>query len=749
MPGYWLRLRGGRKARYLIPLGGQAQQIHEFRAPGYSGSESHLIQIKYGTTPKWTWVSLLTYAIDPFGILDIGTAYDSAWSASNPAAVTNLYDRPMFYNGLGARASNLSKPPFSTYYSGVVRYAGLDAYCPAGTRPTVAFTAGAGYNVVGARVRIYVGLYNSSTDHYSNAVYCGAIADTATVTGTITVSDLSRLAYHYNNVTEQGELYYVFYATLDGLAYSVPYLILDSAMTGPLKVAVSSSTASLSVTGSFTNGWAVDVSKEAPYQNHPPRPMRSVAFVNGRIYGVPMQGGTGNAIAMPTIYDPDTVRNDFTYPPTAKDMAGVVWSCSYSDDYVQSHPGDPLQMWPTTNYTGTPTGDSPIIVAPSMDGQQVLVLTTRSAYYLTEAADGIHEWNTVSEIHGITNPLAFAKTRYGQVWVNQYNQLVMLLFGASDVQVLSDNFQNLIAGTVRGCDYLYDPLNHVDRVEVFLSGGTSICYDFAVSGEAYTCTAKDFTAAKSIIDNSGKVHHVVAKTAVYTQESQAETKLIPTQDETYKTVTDAAITAADNTLTSATAAFVAGDAGKQINVAGAGAAGVYLSTTIASVTNATTVELTAPAVTTVTGATAEFTRIVTTDVNGEYHRNWEDFGDASLRKELDSVEVIADAEVSAALADNPLQVEAYYDFEEVATNNVKQASVTKTEQSATDSRFRAILSNSNAMWFKFVYKMRGHAADDASFLNHVQSGSQGDLAKNFYGSILRKFYQVKQSGNRP
>lgn len=62
------------------------------------------------------------------------------------------------------------------------------------------------------------------------------------------------------------------------------------------------------------------------------------------------------------------------------------------------------------------------------------------------------------------------------------------------------------------------------------------------------------------------------------------------------------ITAADNTLDITTNDFVAGDVGKRIVVEGAGTGGADLATTIASFTDSNTVELTDPAVTTVTGA---------------------------------------------------------------------------------------------------------------------------------------------------
>lgn len=65
---------------------------------------------------------------------------------------------------------------------------------------------------------------------------------------------------------------------------------------------------------------------------------------------------------------------------------------------------------------------------------------------------------------------------------------------------------------------------------------------------------------------------------------------------------DGVITSGDQTFTSAQAAFTSGDVGKSIMVAGAGASGVNLITTIASVTNGTSVELANAATMTVSSA---------------------------------------------------------------------------------------------------------------------------------------------------
>lgn len=69
-----------------------------------------------------------------------------------------------------------------------------------------------------------------------------------------------------------------------------------------------------------------------------------------------------------------------------------------------------------------------------------------------------------------------------------------------------------------------------------------------------------------------------------------------------RTVMDGVTTASSTTFTSATAAFVAGDAGKTIWIYGAGTLGTLHKTTIASFTNSTTVVLTVAAALTTSGS---------------------------------------------------------------------------------------------------------------------------------------------------
>jgi hypothetical protein len=524
MPGFWLRLFGGRKGRYNLAK--MVQQIHQYRLLGYPGADTCLLQYRFGTNDsRWTWFSLLTYVPDPFDVEAISGAYDGNWSYTHPAAVCNLPDRVVYYNGLGVRDGSGSRPPFSSMLNGL-RFFGLDCYCPSGN-PTVSFTEGAGLNAVTTTngIKVWVGVYNSATDHYSNAVYCGTVGK-QTVSGTITVSNLNRIKIGTHGSAETAEQKLVFYATIDGGA--VPYLILNSALNGPFTVAAGSTSADLSLAADTTNGWVLDLAHEAPSQNFPPRPMRSICYANGRLYGVQLGGGSGSAVYQ-LRPGTDFSALDFTYQSESRDLAGVWWSASATDAL-----GDPLQSWPLVNFAPTPNGDQPNMVEPGDIERSVLVFTPRAVYRLTEALDGIHVYDPVSEIHGLFSPTTFRRTRYGLVWVDQYNQIVMLP-PTGPIQILSDNYQPLMSAPAVCADYLLDSVNDVDCYRVYLSDGTCVCHDFKVGGEAYTATGQAYSAARTVTDGSGKRHHLVADTAIYTQEGQPEDDQILVKDETFTT----------------------------------------------------------------------------------------------------------------------------------------------------------------------------------------------------------------------
>lgn len=83
-----------------------------------------------------------------------------------------------------------------------------------------------------------------------------------------------------------------------------------------------------------------------------------------------------------------------------------------------------------------------------------------------------------------------------------------------------------------------------------------------------------------------------------------------------RTVTDGAITAGLKVLTSATAVFTSADVGKAVVVNGAGSGGAALNTQVSSFVNGTTVNLSAAASTTVTGATTRVGENLETTISG-------------------------------------------------------------------------------------------------------------------------------------
>lgn len=650
MPGYWLRLRSGRKARYYV--GGTIKQLFSFRQVDFPGSDANIAQVvNTSNEVRWHWFSSLDFAIDPFGgILTINQANDGGYTRTFPAGVCNIEDRPILYNGHGTRDGSFSRPALSSYYGGVLRYFGLDAYCP-GARPTVNFTAGAGLNaIVTDRIKIYVGLYNSATNHYSNVVYAGAIAPNV-ATGTITVGSLGNLTAAYNNGTELSELKYVFYATIEG--GQIPYLILNSAMNGPHTAAIGSGSTSLSIASGTDNGWVLDLTNEAPTENYPPRRMKRISYVNQRMYGSLMSSyGSGFGVVA------DTIERPFDYSASARDTAGITWSKAAGETRNRALLGDPIQCWPLVNFIATPSAEAPIYHGPSPDESSLLVITGRSTYFLTEAVDGIHSWFTISQTSGIINESTVCVTPIGICWVNQKNQIVMLEKGAAALRILSLEFQSLMAGTPTCANYIQDPDNFIDRYQVWFSNGKSVIYDF-VTEEAYTETGLVITAAGTITDSQGRRHHVIANSGFYTHEGQAETGLIPTADETF-TGTGQAFTSANFTA--------------------------------------------------------------------RWRSNWNTWGTITGRKSLPHMDVLVDSAAGAAFA-----FKWWKDFIETSDVNQGVSKITKADQSTTDSVKRVGLADHHFIAIKFEFRLTSHYADRATY---APLSDEGDLAGNFYGSIL-------------
>lgn len=507
MPGAWLRTWGGRKAR-AYGSSGTWSQFHEYRDPNYSGWTNHIAQhADSGNVNKWKWISLNNFLITD--ILTISGAYDSNFASSNAAAVVNLRDRVVIYNGLGVRDTNGSRSPFTSYFPTEAKnaYFGLDAHVPGGTNPSAA-SSGAGSIDITTSRKIYVGLWNTRTGHFSNGVLAGTITTASSIN--IAVTSLDRLKVNYYDAYDQALIKYVFYSTLDG--GEVPYLLLDTNNIDP----VSELSTNTSKTLTALN---LDQTKEMPTTNHPPRPMRWLAAVNGRLYGCLMLGGSDSS-----------PQAGFAYPPSTRYYSGIVYSAAADDLTDREFVGSPEESWPLTNFSATPNAEIPICGVPAPDGYRLLAITPGSTFLVEEAADRKHEWTTVSEVHGIARIECMTKTPYGPTWLTQRNQIVRL--AGSGIEVLSRPYQTLLKGkTPRFATYTLDPINQIDRYEVYFSDGTGVFHDFE-TGEGGSMTG-DYTAGKTLTRQDGKLYHLIAKASLYTQAGQPENNAEKVRNEDY------------------------------------------------------------------------------------------------------------------------------------------------------------------------------------------------------------------------
>lgn len=654
MPGGWMRLREGRKARVSTETG-QILKIHPWKNRDYPGDIGHLLHVNYAAVPKWKFLTLDTYIINPLQDVTISTAYDSAYCLTHPAPACSFPGGVVYYNGLGVQNATNSRPPFS--FNG--RYFGLDAYCPS-TSPTASYSAGTGKNHVLQSVTIWVGLYNDEMAHYSNAVEAGTIEATEVgVDGTISVTNLNKLSIAYESAAELADLKYVFYATIDGYNNAVPYLILNSTLTGPHTVAVTETSASLSITTDTNVGWVLDLTREAPTTNYPPRPMRHIWYHGGRLYGILMPGGSGSGTY-------------FSYVPTSRELAGVVYSANYSDAIESSFVGNPIECWPLSNLAPTPNGEIPRMGWGSDDIDRNLVLTAHGTFLIQEQPDGIHEWYAVDRYVGIGDPQSFVgDTPHGSIWVDQNRRIVRLRFNAMAIEVLNANAPSVVTGAVKAADYILDPEHEIDRYQIWMDDGTSVVCDFALGNENYPCeiytyTGPNFTAAASSADITGTMHHMVANVGIYTHCVQPEGDVLTT-DETFTT----------------------GQSRSSAEISG--------------IWRENWADLSDPNL-------------------RKHFLEFDVVGDCDDSEALDG--------------QSPISVSWYGDLDEISSDNKQFSKRVKTPQDASPYSYRYQFKDSNKKWFKLEIEITGHSSDDESYETYPSPSEEGLSAKNFYGSLM-------------
>lgn len=537
MPGGALRIRGGWKRR-VAPSGSVVyRQFHEFRRGTFAGGVFHIVQQYNGAQEGFYSVDLSTW-----GKSLIELVGPSAYTTNRPLAITTVRDKVFFDNGSGSMGS----PPVSSWDGTKTRYVGLDARRnPLGAPTFAGIVALPGNNNITKGMTIWAGLYNSATNHFSNGVECVTSGvppgETTRLPPTtaqqIEISNLANIGHFSHTGGEAGEQYYVFYATLDG--FFTPYLILDADGSDIFKVPIGSASANLSITADDPKGFFVSTAHEMPRENFPPRPWQDACYQNGRVYYIHRAQTPSGA---PAIY------GEFTYDTPDSDAPSVGWSAA-ADDYGEAEfVGIPEESYPLTNKKFVPSGEVPLKISDLANRGQVLVITKTHTYWLEELSEGLHVYQRISENRGILDPKTFCKTPRGPMWVTQNYEIVLLHEDNMTLEVLSEQYAELLgqanypAATFGvAADYLLDSVNMIDRYQVWASNGYFVIHDFSIERDqsrrgvtiapGYSGQSEVVQVADTVRDVDGKVYHLTAAAAIWTQEGQPEAREILTTDE--------------------------------------------------------------------------------------------------------------------------------------------------------------------------------------------------------------------------
>lgn len=679
--GGWLRLKGGRTARINATSGFQAFHFIASKAasPGDPGPNDALMLASYsaGSVLKMVRIKLDNLTLDETGPETIDTGNDDD---NNFYAHATLPNSIVFDNGKGVTkggAPSLTQWMAST----TVRYFGFDVL-ETGAGLSVSFTSGgSNINYVGTSVKIYVGLHNTETQHYSNAIYAGEITTTSG-TGYITVSGLDNLLFATHGATETAEQKFVFYATIDGLR--VPYLIFNSDLDGPLTTAVSNTSMVLDVSSGTVNGWVLDTTKEMPTRNNAPRRMKSLCYANGRLYGILSPGAVLNAGG--------------NYQVLPSDLPCATWSEAEGSTRTVDFLGDPLESWPLNNLSAVPSGERPLHCIPAPNNLEVIYFTPTHTLILREQVDGVHEWDTISNEHGLDVESGYrsvVNTRHGVMWVTQRRQFAMYT-NEGEFKIVSASYDAtlLVSEQVTCAAYVYDPINLVDRFQCYVkdrgnSYAKSICHDFN-TGITTTIEPHFVHAAKTLTHHSSSgpsIYHFVAASylnsqtgvGLYTIEGQPDSSgLVPKTDQIFN-----------------------------------GASGS--SATVQQVSD------------------------------GYWAPNWNCLGDPSVIKQISFVDFIGDGAVDGTLLASPVTVAWIAGFQIVTTASGTSMAPIKMGPETFDKYYRCKVTAPYHNYWKFIVRIRGHATVGGYY---PRPGTEGDQSLNFYCSLAKILLTVGQVEQR-
>lgn len=712
MPGNWIRLVSGRVARRNLT---SAKRVHRIISVQVRSSnlsdDNHLVLVQYASNViRMCKFDLSTMLVDETGIetIDVGGSFvpDCRFCQAQ------LSNSVVFANGFGLPPPNEEmQPPSLTQWMppSTIRYFGLRE--PFGEGNSIAlFTPGSGHNTVQNSVRLFIGVHNVETQHYSNGVEIGEISTTSG-SGTISVTIFQATAWSVltHGAAETAEQRYVFYATIDGL--NVPYLIMNAELDGPFTAPIShpspdtgTQTVSLSITPDGTNGWILDTTKEMPINNDPPYMMRSIAFVSGRLYGIYAD--------TPEFFSSQLSRSV------------VCWSQADGSQLTTDFLGDPLQSWPLQNVTTTPTAERPLAIFAAPNNQELMVFTATHTFLLREQTDNLQEWgDSISDEHGlyaITHTHAEAlicRTRHGVCWLTQHLQIAIYT-NNGELKILSSDYDALLSGAdVFTCiNYVYDPKNKIDRVdlhwqqiEVHEQGSwtisRSLCHDF-ITGATTTSQFPYVYAAQTVTSRISASKYFFLAASPYSVAVQDVNGLLSCGLFTYEGQPDH-----DGRIPTMMERYSSG-----------------------------TELLPSPA----------------TDLPwGYYIPNWLNFGDPNWVKQISHIDIIGDGALSPSLGTYPITLSCYAGFSRVWSNEslvLHPIQVVLDPQKTTPVvidqyyRFKSPFPHTN--FWKFALLIKSHAADYGQFYALPEDEGNLNATDNFYGSVVAMLYTIGPTENR-
>jgi hypothetical protein len=143
--------------------------------------------------------------------------------------------------------------------------------------------------------------------------------------------------------------------------------------------------------------------------------------------------------------------------------------------------------------------------------------------------------------------------------------------------------------------------------------------------------------------------------------------------------------------------------------------------------------------------------------DGYYVPNWNSFGDPNLIRQISQIDMIGDGDEPSSLDGPAVTLRFHRGFQKVFDNTNMIPWTTpgtdfvepeKTLPIDTDQYYRFKLTPPHSNFWKFILRIRPHGADYGDWYPLPEEDGDLTAGTNFYGSVLALLYTLGQSENR-